>query len=195
MQKNVATCCRMELVQHYCDKTARSLRQVADDMADVLENCMSKKTQADKLRQLMFSKLCSYTVNLMVIILPTSRSSFLSWDCRPPPTISLRLGSIGRILGLHCCGSCSHSCHNSHSALVGAATSPLILTSMHNGGHCAKTHHTQRLLLLLLHSNALYTVVGLLEGYWVSIGVALALIAVTTCIYQIYTRPGKETVH
>ena len=64
-QKNVATCCRMELVQHYCDKTARSLRQVADDMADVLENCMSKKTQADKLRQFMFSKLCSYTVNVM----------------------------------------------------------------------------------------------------------------------------------
>ena len=64
-QKYVATCHRMELVQHYCDKTDRSLRQVANDMADVLENRMRMKKQAGKLRKLMFSKLCSYAVNLM----------------------------------------------------------------------------------------------------------------------------------
>ena len=72
-QKNVATCYRMELVQHYCDKTDRSLRQVANDMADVLDR-MDMKKQADKLRLLTFSKLCCES-NGYVITLPTSRSS------------------------------------------------------------------------------------------------------------------------
>ena len=54
---DLATCYRMRLVKRYCDKTAHSPRQVADDMADVLENRMSiKKKQAGKLRQLTFSK-------------------------------------------------------------------------------------------------------------------------------------------
>ena len=51
-----AACHMMNLIKHYCEKTARSPRQVADDMADVLETRMDIKLQADKLRKLKLSK-------------------------------------------------------------------------------------------------------------------------------------------
>ena len=65
---DLALCFRMSLVRRYCDTTARTPRQVADDMADVLENRMRMKKQADKLRHLELGKLCSYTVNLVSML-------------------------------------------------------------------------------------------------------------------------------
>ena len=53
---DLATCYRMRLVKHYCEKTAHTPRQVADDMANVLETNMINKLQADKLRKLKLSK-------------------------------------------------------------------------------------------------------------------------------------------
>ena len=53
---DLATCYRRSLVKRYCEKTDHSPRQVADDMANVLENHMRMKKQANKLRQLTFSK-------------------------------------------------------------------------------------------------------------------------------------------
>ena len=65
---DLALCFRMKLVEYYCEKTARTPRRVADDIADVLDKCMSMKKQADKLRHLKLGKLRSYTVNLVSIL-------------------------------------------------------------------------------------------------------------------------------
>ena len=53
---DLGTCYRMKLVKRYCEKTAHTPRQVADDMANVLETNMTNKLQADKLRKLKLSK-------------------------------------------------------------------------------------------------------------------------------------------
>ena len=86
--------------------------------------------------------------------------------------------------------------HDITNVGVAIPPNPLVLPAGSEGSPSAAespsadstTHHPP------LPSDSTDTVVGLLEGYWVwvSIGVALAVIAVTT---RIYTRPGKETIH
>ena len=54
---NPAHCYRRKLVQLYCDRTAKSPQQVAEDMARVLEDKMENRIVAKKLRQLDFGEL------------------------------------------------------------------------------------------------------------------------------------------
>ena len=50
-------CYRRTLVRIYCDRTAKSPQQVAEDMARVLEDEMENRIVAKKLRQLIFGEL------------------------------------------------------------------------------------------------------------------------------------------
>lgn len=52
-----AACYRRRLVEHYCHKTAKTSRQVANDMAKALEEHMDNKRQAGELRRLVFGEL------------------------------------------------------------------------------------------------------------------------------------------
>ena len=56
-----AQCYRRRLVQLYCDRTAKSPQQVAEDMATVLEDEMemmeNRNKIVEKLRQITFGKL------------------------------------------------------------------------------------------------------------------------------------------
>ena len=46
-----ATCYRRQLVRHYCDRMAQTCRQIASDMANILEDNMGNKKLAKNLRQ------------------------------------------------------------------------------------------------------------------------------------------------
>lgn len=47
-----ATCYRRQLVRHYCDKKAQACKQIASDMASILEHKMNNNRLAKELRQL-----------------------------------------------------------------------------------------------------------------------------------------------
>ena len=55
----LAACYRRELVRAYCEKTGKNSAEVAHDIAHILERDMDSKEQADRLRSLFSSKLCS----------------------------------------------------------------------------------------------------------------------------------------
>ena len=50
---DLAQCCRRKLVEVYCDSTAKSPQQVAEDIAEILEDEMSNKRAANELRMLI----------------------------------------------------------------------------------------------------------------------------------------------
>ena len=54
---NLAQCYRRNLVQLYCEHTAKSPQQVAEDMARVLEHEMKNRIVAKNLWQLTFGEL------------------------------------------------------------------------------------------------------------------------------------------
>ena len=50
-------CYRRKLVRAYCDETSKNSVEVARYIADILEMEMASKSQADRLRSILFGKL------------------------------------------------------------------------------------------------------------------------------------------
>ena len=59
-----AHCCRRKLVQLYCERTAKSPYQVAEDFARALEDGMKNKKVANKLRKLQYCEFSTCTLCL-----------------------------------------------------------------------------------------------------------------------------------
>ena len=55
----LAICYCRKLVRAYCDETSKKLAEVARDIAHNLERDMASKRQADRLKCIFFSELCS----------------------------------------------------------------------------------------------------------------------------------------
>ena len=64
----VAECCRRELVRTYCDMSSVSPQQVAENMADVLDNKMKNKRIAKALRRLHFTTSKVYSDGTLVCL-------------------------------------------------------------------------------------------------------------------------------
>ena len=58
MSDDLALCYRIRLVGLYCDRSAKSPQQVAEDVARILENKMKNKKVASQLRLLTFGEQC-----------------------------------------------------------------------------------------------------------------------------------------